>query len=297
MINRRFRVLVLALSIGGAPCATAQTLSDTLTFLVSNQSVQTGSVDRDRDAAIAASYTISRGILANLATLPVPSSSTGFLYRLNPELGTVERASESFGPFFVERALTAGRGQVSVGVTMQQMRFTAIDGLKLRDGSFVTTANRFVDEAEPFDVDRLTLDLNANVTTFYGNVGITDNVEVGFAAPIVSLFLDGARSNVYRGQTFTQASAHASATGLADVLVRTKVTAYRDGGTALAGAVDVRLPTGRTTDLLGVGTRSLKLAAIGSIEGQHVATHANLGYTIGGLADEMSYGMAVAFAA
>ena len=39
--------------------------------------------------------------------------SGAFVYRLNPELGTVERSTASFGPFFVERASTAGRGDVS----------------------------------------------------------------------------------------------------------------------------------------------------------------------------------------
>src|SRR5262249_30990473 len=89
--------------------AGAQTLSDVLSFLVTNQSVQTGSIERDRAAAAGASATISRALLANLATLPVATSSSGFVYRLNPELGTVERVTDSFGPFFVERALTAGK--------------------------------------------------------------------------------------------------------------------------------------------------------------------------------------------
>jgi len=296
-MTSRLAALVAALSLGGAHAAAAQSVSDALTFLLTNQGVQTGSVERDREAALATSNTISRGLVVNLATLPVPSSSTAFLYRLNPELGTVERASESFGPFFIERALTAGRGQISFGFTVQQFHFTSLDGRELRDGSLITTANQFVDESEPFDVDRLTLDLDANVTTFYGNVGVTNRVEVGFAVPLVSLFLDGSRENVYRGQRFTQATARARATGLADVLVRTKVKVYEEEGAALAGAVDVRLPTGSTDDLLGAGSSSIRFAGIGSIEGQHLSGHVNLGYTFGGLADEVSFGGAVAVAA
>src|SRR6185503_4740247 len=114
---------------------------DVLTFLVTNQGVQTGSVERDRDAAIATTATISRALLANLATLPVASSSGSFVYRLNPELGTPERITQSFGPFFVERAITAGKGQVSFGLTLQQLHFNSLDGRDLRDGSLVTTAN------------------------------------------------------------------------------------------------------------------------------------------------------------
>src|SRR4051794_8072316 len=108
--NKRI-VAMAACLVALARSAPAQTVSDVLTFLVTNQGVQTGSVERDRDAALATSATISRALLANLATLPVASSSSGFVYRLNPELGTVERVTQNFGPFFVERAMTAGKGQ------------------------------------------------------------------------------------------------------------------------------------------------------------------------------------------
>jgi hypothetical protein len=149
--------LVLQVSV-----AAAQSVSDVLTFLVTNQSVQTGNVARDRNAAQSTSDTIGRALLASLAKLPAPSTSAAFLYRLNPELGTVERATQTFGPSFVERAQTAGRNQVSYGMAFQYLRFDALDGKNLRDGSLVTTANKFTDEAAPFDVDRLTLNINAS---------------------------------------------------------------------------------------------------------------------------------------
>jgi len=297
MANKRAGILLAAACVLSAGPAAAQSVSDVLTFLVTNQGVQTGSVQRDQQAALATSTTIGRALLANLATLPVPSSSSGFVYRLNPELGTVERLTQSFGPFFVERAITAGRGQVSLGVTFQQLRFTALDGHDLRDGSLVTTANQFTDESAPFDVDRLTLAISGSVATLYGNVGITDNVEVGVAVPMVSLIVDGTRIDTYRGRTFTQATASARTTGLADMVVRTKFTPYRNGGSAIAGAVDLRLPTGRSEDLLGAGSRSVKFSLIGSVESGHVSAHANAGVTVGGLATELSYGTALGVAA
>jgi hypothetical protein len=277
--------------------ASAQSVSDVVTFLMTNQNVQTGSPDRDRQSAAAASATISRALLANLATLPVATSSSGFVYRLNPELGTMERATQSFGPFFVERAMTAGKGQVSLGVTFQQLRFTALDGHDLRDGTLVTTANQFTDQTTPYDVDRLTLAINASVATLYGNVGVTDRIEVGVAAPMVALTVDGSRVNTYYGRQFTQATAHARAVGLADLVLRTKFTPYREHGSAIAGAVDLRLPTGRSEDLLGAGSRSARFSLIGSLESGRVSTHANAGVTVGGLATEVSYGGAMALAA
>jgi hypothetical protein len=298
-MTRKPRVIaaLFALIAGAAPAAHAQSLADVLTFLVTNQSVATGSVERDRAAAQAASDTISRALLANVATLPVPSSSSAFVYRLNPELGTVERRTQTFGTFFLERALTAGRGQASAGLTLQHVHFTSLDGRSLSNGSLVTTANQFADEAQPFDVDHLTLDIDADVATLYGSVGVTRNLEIGAAVPMMSLTIAGSRVNTYRGATFTQASARGRAIGVADVVARAKYTLFDDDAAALAAAVDVRLPTGREQDLLGAGSASYKVSTIGSIERHRASAHANVGLTLGGLATEFSYGGAVAFAA
>ena len=290
-------VLVTFVVLGVPREARSQSVADVLTFLVTNQSVQTGSIERDRDAAQATSDTISRALRANLATLPVTTSSGAFVYRLNPELGTVERATSSYGPFFVERALTAGLHQASIGLTFQHLRFTSLDGANLRDGSLVTTANQFVDERTAFDVDALTLAIDADIATLYGNVGISKRMEIGFAAPMIALRLDGSRKNTYRGRVFTQATARATAIGLADMVVRTKYTVFDEDGAAVATAVDVRLPTGREEDLLGAGSTSLKFAAIGSLERGRTSAHANAGIRVGGLARELDYGGALAIAA
>ena len=293
----RAAAFAFAAVMRAASAAQAQSVADALTFLVTNQSVSTGSVERDRAAALGTSVTISRALAASLATLPVTSSSGAFVYRLNPELGTVERAARTFGPLFSERALSAGRHQASFGLTLQQLHFTSLDGRDLRDGSLITTANQFTDEATPFDVDRLTLNIDASVATLYGNVGVTDRLDLSIAAPFVSLTLDGSRVNTYRGRTFTQASANARAMGLADMVVRAKYALLSEQSGGLAAVADVRLPTGRQDDLLGAGTTSVKLAAVGSVEQGAVSAHANSGISIGGLAREISYGGAVAIAA
>src|ERR1700676_1184250 len=243
MAISRLAIIATCYLVSPATPAAAQSVSDVLTFLLTNVSVQTGSPQRDRNAAQATSDTISRALLANLATLPVPTSSGAFAYRLNPTLGTMERATESFGPFFVDRAQTTGPRQAAFGLTFQHLSFGSLDGRNLRDGSLVTTANQFADERTPFDVDQLTLDIDASIATLSGSVGVTDSLEVGFAAPMVSLRIAGSRINTYRGRTFTQATASARAIGLADVVLRTKYTLYDEGGSGVAAAADVRLPT------------------------------------------------------
>src|SRR5436189_3512668 len=171
-----FRRSSLACAIVVATAVSAhaqQTVGDVLTFLVTNppgdQSVNTGNPQFDQAAARATSATISRALLASVATLPVTSSSGAFVYRLNPELGTVERATASFGPFFIERASTAGRGEASFALTFQHLHFSSLDGHDLRSGTFVTIANKFKDESAPYDENRLALNIDASVATFYGN--------------------------------------------------------------------------------------------------------------------------------
>lgn len=274
-----------------------QSVTDVLSFLVTNQSVETGSGERDAAAARSTSQTISRALLANLATLPITSTSAAFVYRLNPDIGTVQRATQTFGPSLIQGALTAGRGHAGAGFTLQHLRFSALDGRSLRNGTLVTTANKFVDESQPFDVDQLTLNIDADIVTLYGSLGLGSRVEVGAAVPLVWLRLDGSRVNTYRGRTFTQASATSRAFGVADVLARGKINIFDEDGSSVAAGVDVRLPTGRQADLLGTGRTAVRFSAIGSMEGDRVSAHANAGLAFGGFADELMYGFSITGAA
>jgi hypothetical protein len=98
-------MVALSLIASVAPASAQETVGDVIGFLVTNQAVATSDAARDRAAAEAARATISNALLFNLTSVPFASSSTGFLYRFNPQIGTMERATESFGSFFVERAL------------------------------------------------------------------------------------------------------------------------------------------------------------------------------------------------
>jgi hypothetical protein len=299
MTMTRYAVRVLAVASLGFPAApaSAQTVSDVLDFLVTGHSVATGSVERDAAAAAATSLTVSRALLANLATLPIGTSSGGFVYTFHPELGTVQRATTSFGPFFVERAAAPGHGAASIGLTLQYWRFTSLDGRSLRDGTLETTANQFVDELEPFDVDRLRLAIDANVATLHGSLGLGNRTELSAALPLVLLRVNGSRVNAYRGQVFTQAEASATAIGLADVVLRTKFTLFDEDGAGVATAFEARLPTGRQEDLLGSGAMAWKLSAIGSLEGGRLSSHANVAVGFGGLARDLTIAGAIAASA
>lgn len=301
------RAPVLALTMwlvtaGVAVPAAAQdeqnpTVADVLSFLLTNQAVRTEDFERDAAAAATTRDTIARLLLVELTSLPLASSSAGFSYRLNPALGTFERTSASFGPFFAERSLTAGRGQFSMGVNLQFARYSRLNDIDLESGAFLTTANQFRDETEPFDVERLTLEISSRTLTFLGNVGVTDRLDVGVAVPIVSISLDGERVNTYRGEQLLQASGFADATGLGDMALRTKLRLFGDRGAGVAVLGEVRLPTGSKENLLGSGEAGFTALLIGSVEPGRLGLHANGGYSRGDLYDELSYRGAVSFAA
>jgi len=274
-----------------------QSVRDALSFLLTNQSILTDDFTKDAEAAAATRETITRSLLIELATLPIAASTGGFTYRLNPTLGIVDRVTDSFGPFFVERALTSGRRQVSFGATFQYARFIELDGNDLRGGTFVTTANQFRDEARPFDVEAVSLKLDTRTVTLFANAGVTDRLDVGIAVPIVALRLSGERVNTYRGRVLLQSRASASRTALGDLAVRARYHLVESHGIGVAYGTEVRLPTGREEDLLGAGDAAVRVFGVASAEGTRVAGHVNGGYTWGGVSREVSYGGAVTLAA
>lgn len=272
------------------------TVNDVVGFLVTNQAVRTEDFPKDQAAAAAARDAIAKALLLDLTSMPLATASSGFLYRLNPELGTVERATQSFGGFFVERALTPGHAHASFGVSTSTASFDKFDGRSLRDGALVTIANQFRDEPAPFDTEALILHVRSSVMTLFGSIGLGSRVEIGAAVPLVQLTLDGQRINNYRGAMLVQASGNATASGMADVALRGKVNlvAARSGGVAVGG--EVRLPTGDEKNLLGAGKTSFRLMGIGSVEHGPFALHGNAAMVTGGISSEYDFGAAVSIA-
>ena len=296
---RRLIVIVALALMFASPSVAAgqQPLSDALSFLLTNRSVVTGDFARDEAAAAATRDTLVTFILAELNTLPTNSPASGFTYRLDPELGMNVRSSNSFGPFFMERSLTVGKGQVSFGVAYNEALFDTIDGRALRDGTLVATAGRLVGNAEPFDAETLTLRIRTRATTVSGHVGVTDRLDVSAAVPFLIVNLDGERVDTYRTTSVVQATALASASGIGDVRVGAKYNAIRRGGSGMALTGEVRLPTGDSDNLLGSGELVFTPRVIGSFEGARVAVHGDVGYAMGGPSDEIAYSGAFTVAA
>ncbi|HEY8549230.1 MAG TPA: transporter [Vicinamibacterales bacterium] len=280
---------VLVVRPAAAQSAPPDSLTETLAFLLTNQSVPTGDVERDMEAARVTTETLTRLLAVELATLPLTTGAAGFTYRFNPVLGTMERASASFGPFFTDRHITAGRGQFSIGATVQFASYSELDGRDLESGTLVTSGNQFVDEAQPFDFETLTLEVSSRVLTLTANGGVTDWLDVGVAVPFVSLSMEGGRVNTYYGTTLLQASATATASGIGDLALRAKARLFDQEGAGLAVIGEARLPTGREEDLLGAGSAAWRAAFVASVQPGTVGGHVNVGWSGGGVANVFSY--------
>jgi hypothetical protein len=81
------------------------------------------------------------------------------------------------------------------------------------------------------------------------------------------------------GGTTKSYPASGTASGIGDVLVRTKyrLTSTRGGG--IAAALDVRLKSGDAANLLGTGSNQVSFVFIGSTTAGRLAPHFNAGYT------------------
>jgi hypothetical protein len=155
----------------------------------------------------------------------------------------------------------------------------------------------------PFEGDLIEASLSLTATTdtvaFFGTYGVTSRWDIGLVVPLVRVDLDASvKATILRLATQTTPLNHTfeagnplatektfqqggSATGLGDVLVRSKYQLVQFAGGGLAGAVDVRLPTGDQENLLGAGTQ-VKMFAIASGAVGRFAPHVNLGYTTAG---------------
>lgn len=259
---------------------------------------------------------------SQLATFPVGSSSGGFTYRFNPDLGTFSRNSESFGALLTERALTLGQGQFSFGTVYQHTSYDRYEDFSLKNPEIIfyyphndccpgQTAvgvpggdDSLLNPAFEGDVleNALTLDLRTETFAFFATAGVTNSLDIGVAVPIIQVKLDAAvRRRVIRFATETNplvhsfdnqgldtqtTSASGESIGVGDVLLRTKYQFFGSARGALALGGEVRLPTGDETELLGTGTVQGRIALLATTMMGAASLHANIGYTKSGSASE-----------
>jgi hypothetical protein len=248
---------------------------------------------------------ISSQIATQVATFPLGSSSGGFTYAYNPSLGTFTRSSNTFGPAFAERALTAGKGKVTFGMNYEHLSYSSLDGKDMQNGAIkfyldhqpLTGLNAFAagDEIEA----ALNLDIKSDTVAFFASFGVTNSFDVGIAVPIVRNSMDltyhatildfsthDALPTLHRfanGTKQEDLTAHGTATGIGDLVVRGKYVLIRQGANGVAVGVDLTLPSGDSDNMLGTGATQAKFFFVGSgSAGERLAPHINIGYTAAG---------------
>jgi hypothetical protein len=289
-------VVLMGMLVCAQPTA-AQPIGQQLASLLTTQAATLPNGTQDA-AAPAATFAAVAGLLSvELSNLPATSSSGGFVYRLNPTLGAVERASHSFGPFFTERAVRVGARQFAVGLAYQNASFSTLQGADLEVGTFPTNAVRIIGTTTPINVDTLRLDLDTRVVTGLARYGVSDALEVGVQVPIVNVRFAGVRVNSTNGQASFRTAGSGSATGLGDMTVTARYRVFETAGRGIALGTDVKMPTGREEDLMGSGSTAVRTLLVGSVETGRWTAHANGGIGAGGASNELFWGGALTYEA
>jgi hypothetical protein len=266
------------------------------------------------NASFQQSFTpLSAAVSQELSILPLASPASAITFTFDKTLGVFTRSTESFGPIFGERAETIGRHRIYFGANYQFFSFSTLDGINLDRLPAVFKHVEFPigGQFPQFEQDYITtdnrIDLKLHQFTFFGTFGLTNRIDVSIAVPVLDVsmgvnsaahivrvpacelagncsdpssfggeyhFFDAANPVASTDHTFTTAR---SATGIGDVVLRVKSTLIKRERLALAGGVDLRLPTGDELNFLGSGAAGVKPFAAASYRAR-VSPHLNVGY-------------------
>jgi hypothetical protein len=230
--------------------------------------------------------------------VPLPSPAAGFTYEFDASVGVFRRTTQSFGPILAERAETIGARRVSAGFAVQHFSFSTVEGLDLGAVPAVFTHDNAQLGGGREDVVTTVNAIDASVDQFitYVTVGVADHLDVSLAAPIVSTSLKvvsdaqvqrigttNPLTHFYRqsdGSIGTRRlfTASGSASGIGDLVVRVKGSAFRRNAAGVALGLDFRIPSGDALNLLGTGAPGLQPFLIVSGTLQRISPHFNVGY-------------------
>jgi hypothetical protein len=217
-------------------------LGNTITLRPSNIPDQPMHVAHFRPGAdqLQAPVQVNQSLLTLLATYPTGTPAGGFTYIFDPALGSLTRSSDSFGPSFAERALTTGRGKVSVGFGYQHAAYDTFEGLNLRQRDTSESLNRrqrgitfYIPHTDccrpgaaaastpdgsrltpPFEGDliraALALEVASDTSIVFASFGVTDRLDIGLAVPFVRVEVNASvLARIERLSTADDPSVHA----------------------------------------------------------------------------------------
>ncbi len=173
------------------------------------------------------------------------------------------------------------------------------------------------------------IDLKTQTFAAFANYGVTDMIDVGIAIPIIKIEMDATIEQEIHDlatgddlsishtfdpdcdvfvdpnscqkpgavDNFATEELSDSASGIGDVVVRTKVRLKSGPSGDVAVGMDLRLPTGDDEELLGIGSTQTKISLILSGPPTQFSPHGNIGYTVstgdspvlGEISNELNY--------
>lgn len=239
----------------------------------------------------------------------------GSSYVFDFELGVPVETSETFGPLVAERADTIGARRLSLALSYTSVVFKRFNGDSLSDLSLTVVSNDLnvppdgrlgPPGGSPIELDQVRIDLDIDIEqdvfALLGKYGMTEFWEAEMIIPLVRISARAhAQASVVcnqiseilcttnhrfgtlaEGSDSSLSSSGGTATGIGDMLVRSKYNFLHDQGRwpDLAFRGQIKLATGEEKDLLGTGETDFQLALIASKTWSRFTPHLNLGYEL-----------------
>ena len=262
-------------------------------------------------------------IASNVSSFPLSATSAGLSFDFSS--GQPVAVRESLGPIFAELGKTIGKGRVLMGTNYSYLDLDKYRGMRTEDIRFTFTHQNVSPqddgvlgnpgtENDVIDVF-LGLDVNANIFAFYATVGLTDQLDISFALPVINISVSGAARAVINsfslarngaadhhfGELGTEGnepqlehveSYSENEFGIGDLAVRLKYAFFDDSAIDAAVLLDARLPTGDEANFMGTGKANVRLSGIASKTFGDFTPHLNLGYEYRGAeydSDELEF--------
>ncbi len=239
---------------------------------------------------------LNSSIASSLGFLSLNSSVAAFTFDV--ERGVPVRTTDSLGPLLAERAPTLGEGKLDLAATYTRVDFSRFQGTPL--DKLTLDFHHQPLPGGPFsfenDVVRATIDLSIveDVWALFATYGITRSWDVGIVVPIVHIDVRAvADATIIRNSPVSSlvhnfgpdsSPSHVTgggeATGVGDILLRTKYNVLRNEGAwpDLAGLLQVKLPSGDSSNLLGTGETNFLPMLVASKTYSFLTPHLNVGY-------------------
>lgn len=210
-----------------------------------------------------------------VATAPLGTPTAGIVFRFEDDQ-SFDRQQLNFVPLLLGRAATAGRSTAMFGFNVTTASYDTVSGLPLDSLSVASFQGR-----API-VTSSTLDLSVDTLTVtgLGTFGVTDNLDVGVAVPVVAVTLGGAMLQQEAATGMAVFPVDASSVGLGDIGVTAQYRLWAGANIpdGLTARVTLRAPTGDANELRGVDTWRTLASATASRGFGRLSLHGTAGY-------------------